>query len=177
MTRALPLAVAAVLVVVACSAPEAPRDASTPAPVAPVAAPEPVVVHIQMPEDPDPAVLAWAQALSTAITSGQGGLNLAATPEEATAVVRIDTVEKGTEVDPEPEGEGEVSVMRGALVVGERARAFNLVYRGDARPQAEALARNLRRFAAEGAAAAAAPAESEEPAEPAGEEKDVDDLS
>ena len=47
------------------------------------------------------------------------------------------------------------------LVVGESARAFNLVYRGDARPQAEALARNLRRFAAEGGAVVPAPEEAE----------------
>ena len=65
------------------------------------------------------------------------------------------------------EGEGEVNVMRGALLVGASARAFNLVYRGEARPQAEAFARNLRRFAAETAAAAAdaeAPEKTEETA-------------
>jgi hypothetical protein len=52
-------------------------------------------------------------------------------------------------VDPEPEGEGETSVMRGALVLGEAPREFSLAYRGDVRPQAEALARNLRAYAAE----------------------------
>jgi hypothetical protein len=161
MTRALPFATAALLVVVACSAPEAPRATTTPAPAAPAAALESVVVHILVPKDSGPAVEAWAQALAAAINSGQGGLALATTPDEAVAVVRIDAVETGTDVDPEPEGEGEVNVMRGALVVGESARAFNLVYRGDARPQAEALARNLRRFAAEGAAAAAASTGSE----------------
>jgi hypothetical protein len=150
MTRALPLA-AATLAIAACSAPDTPRSAATPAPVAPAASLPPVVVQIQVPEDPGPAVEAWAQALAAAIDAGHGGLALARTPEEAVAVVRIDAVETGAEVKPQPEGEGEVNVMRGALVVGENARAFNLVYRGDAQPQAEALARNLRRFAAEGA--------------------------
>ena len=174
MTRALPLATAALLVVAACSAPEAPRATSTPAPAARAAALTPVVVHVLVPEDPDPAVAAWAQALVAAINAGHGGLVLATAPDEAVALVRIDAVEEGTGVDPEPEGEGEVTVMRGALVVGESARAFNLVYRGDARPQAEALARNLRRFAAEGAAAAAAPVGSDAPAAPAAEEEMVD---
>jgi len=180
MTRALLLvATAALLAVVACSAPEAPQATATPPPAA---SPPPVVVHIQVPEDRGPAVEAWAQALAAAIAGGHGGLALASTPEEAVAVVRIDAVETGAEVDPEPEGEGEVNVMRGALVVGESARAFNLVYRGDARPQAEALARNLRRFAAEGAAAVA-PSGSEEAARledadaPAAEEPAADDLS
>ncbi len=177
MTRTLPLATAALLVAVACSAPEAPQATSTPAPVAPPASVQPVVVHIQVPEDAEPAVEAWAQALAGAINAGHGGLALAPTPEAAAAVVRIDTVEAGATVNPEPEGEGEVNVMRGALVVGESARAFNLVYRGDARPQAEALARNLRRFSAEGAAAAAAPEESGEAPEPApgDEEADTED--
>jgi hypothetical protein len=122
-----------------------------------------VAVHILVPEAAEPAVVAWAQELAAAIASGQGNLVLASTPGEAAAAVRIDAVEVGAEVSPEPEGEGEISVMRGALVVGESAREFNLVYRGDARPQAEALARNLRGFATEGGAVpAAAPAETEE---------------
>lgn len=179
MTRALPLATAALLAVGGCSAPEVPQATATPAPAAPAAAPPPVVMHIQVPEDRSPAVESWAQALAAAIAGGHGGLALASTPQEAVAVVRIDAVETGAEVDPEPEGEGEVSVMRGALVVGESARAFNLVYRGDAQPQAEALARNLRRFAAEGAAAAVAaePEEAADPADPAGEETEADDVS
>jgi hypothetical protein len=176
MNRVLPLATVAMLAVVACSAPEAPQATATPAPAAPAANPQPVVVHIQVPEDAEPGVEAWAQALAGAINAGHGGLALAPTPEAAAAVVRIDAVETGAEVDPEPEGEGEVNVMRGALVVGEGARAFNLVYRGDARPQAEALARNLRRFAAEGAAAqtASAPEESGEAPAPAPEDEEAD---
>jgi hypothetical protein len=179
MPRAVLVVAAALLVVVACSAPDAPRATSTPAPVVPAAQTKPVVVHIQVPEDRGPAVEAWAQALAAAIAAGHGGLALASTPQEAVAVVRIDAVETGADVDPEPEGEGEVNVMRGALVVGESARAFNLVYRGDAQPQAEALARNLRRFAAEGAAAAVAaePEEAVDPPDPVGDEAEADDVS
>jgi hypothetical protein len=91
------------------------------------------------------------------VTSGHGDLSLAPTAEEASVVVRIDTVENGVKVTPEPEGEGEISVMRGALVVGKSAREFHLTYRGEARPQAEALARNLRGFSAEGGAEPATP--------------------
>jgi hypothetical protein len=145
MTRVLPFAAAALLTVSACSSPDAPRATATPVPVS-----GPVAVFVLVPESPEPEVAAWGQALVAAITSGQGGLVLAPTLEEAAAVVRIDAVEVGVEASPEPEGEGEISVMRGALVLGETARPFDLAYRGEAGPQAEALARNLRRFVTEG---------------------------
>ncbi len=161
MTRRLTLAGAALLAVAACSAPAPPETASTPAPVSPAATPQPLAVHVQVPEEPEAAVEAWAQALRTAITSGQGGLTLAATPEEAGAVVLIGTVEKGAEGDPALAGEGEFHVMRFALVVGENARELSVVYRGEARPQADALARNLRRAAAEVAAPGASPGSKE----------------
>jgi hypothetical protein len=162
MTRALPLVAVALLAAVACSAPGPPEAASTPAP-APT--PVPVAVYVQVPDEPEPAVEAWAQDFTAAILAGQGQLVLAPSPEEATATVRIDGVESGIEASPEPEGEGEITRMKGVLVVGESAREFSLVYRGEARPQAEALARNLRRFAAEGSAASPADASEESPEE------------
>jgi hypothetical protein len=116
----------------------------------------------------DPEAEAWSEELRTAVTSGHGNLSLAATAEEASVVVRIDTVETGVEVPPDPletgaevtpesEGEGEISVMRGALIVDGSAREFHLSYPGEVRPQAEALARNLRSFTAEGGTATATP--------------------
>jgi hypothetical protein len=162
MTRPLPLPAVALLVAAACSAPEAPKATATPTP-APAPTPPPIAVHILLPAEPDAAVTAWAQALAGAISSGQGGLTLAATPEEATMAVRIDVVEKGTEADPVPEGEGEVLVMRGALLVGDKAHAFSLAYRGDVRPEAGAFARNLRQFAAQATAAASAAPTPESP--------------
>jgi hypothetical protein len=174
MTRALLLvAAAALLAVVGCSAPEAPQATATSAPAAPAANPQPVVVHILVPEEPALEVQAWAQALAAAIEAGHGALTLAATPEEAVAVVRIDSVQTGVEWVPEPPGEGEISVMHFALMLGESSREFDIAYRGDATPQAEALARNLRGVAANAAAAAAEGAEDTEP--PAADETDAGD--
>jgi len=150
MTRhaLLALVTAALLVSGACSPPDDPAAQATPAATMPTPAP-PIVVHVQVPDDAGPEAAAWAEELRTAVREGHGDLRLAASPEDAVVVVRIDSVETGVEVEPEPEGEGETSVMKGALVLGESAREFSLAYRGDVRPQAEALARNLRAYAAE----------------------------
>ncbi len=152
MTRhaLLSLAVAGLLALGGCSGPEAPAALATPAATMPTPAPTPIAVHVQVPEGAGSLAEAWAEELRAAVSAGHGDLSLASTPEDADVVVRIDEVETGVEVTPEPEGEGEVSVMRGALVLSESAREFSLNYRGKARLQEEALARNLRTFAAEG---------------------------
>ncbi len=152
MTRhaLLSLAVAGLLALGGCSGPEAPAALATPAATMPTPAPAPIAVHVQVSEGAGSLAEAWAEELRAAVSAGHGDLSLASTPEDADVVVRIDEVETGVEVTPEPEGEGEISVMRGALVLGDSARDFSLNYRGEARPQAEALARNLRAFAAEG---------------------------
>jgi hypothetical protein len=121
-----------------------------------------------LPEAPGPGVEDWAKALEAAVAAGQGRLRLVESPEAALVVVRIDTVETGVKVDPEPPGEGEVKVMKGALVVGGNAQEFSLAYRGEAGPQADALARNLRGIAAEQAMKRSSPAE-EKKAEGSGE--------
>lgn len=138
--------VAALWTLAGCSSPEAPR--ATPPPARPT--PVPVLVLVQVAEGAGPLAEAWAEELRTAVLAGHGDLSLASAPEATAVVVRIDRVETGVEVASVPEGEGEISVMRGAIVVGGSAREFNLHYRGQARSQAEALARNLRGFAAEG---------------------------
>lgn len=171
MTRALPLAAAAMLVVAACSAPDTPETAAKPAPDAPETAaapaaeatPEPATVHVRVAGPRSPEVEAWAEQLTAAIEAGQGDLVLVSTPEEAGAVVLIEGVETGVEASPEPAGEGPIYRMRGSLVIGDDARAFSLSYRGEVRAQAEALARNLPRFAQE-AAAGGATVDSQEPA-------------
>ncbi len=152
MTRhaLLSLAVAALLALGGCSGPEAPAALATPAATMPTPAPAPIAVLVQVPEGAGSLAEAWAEELRAAVSAGHGDLSLASTPEDAAVVVRIDEVETGVEVTPEPEGEGEISVMRGVLVLGDSAREFSLNYRGEARVQAEALARNLRAFAAEG---------------------------
>jgi len=169
MTRALPLVAAAMLVVAACSAPDTPEAAVTPAPdapetaAAPEATPERATVHVRVAGPRSPEVEAWAEHLTAAIVAGQGDLVLVSTPEEAGAVVLIEGVETGVEASPEPAGEGPIYRMRGSLIIGDDARAFSLSYRGEVRAQAEALARNLPRFAQE-AAAGGATVDSQEPA-------------
>jgi hypothetical protein len=148
MTRhALPTLAAAALLAAACSQPDAPAARATPAETMPTPVPR-IAVFVQVSEEADADVQAWAEELRAAVAAGQGDLSLASTPEEAEAVVRIDSVESGVKVDPEPEGEGETSLMRGALVKGEDAREFQLAYKGEVRHWAEALARNLRGYAA-----------------------------
>ncbi len=160
--------IAALWTLAGCSGPEAPAALGTPPPARPT--PVPVSVLVQVAEGADPLAEAWAEELRTAVSAGHGDLSLASAPEAAAVVVRIDTVETGVEVASVPEGEGEISVMRGAIVVGGSAREFNLNYRGPARAQAEALARNLRGFAAEGG--------TEEPAdEPALDDDDDEDAA
>jgi hypothetical protein len=177
MTRHAPLAfaMAVLLATGACSQPEGPEARATPAAMMPTPAP-PVLVHVQVPEEAGPEVEAWAEELRIAVTAGHGDLNLAATPAEAAVLVRIDAVETGVKVVPEPEGEGETSMMRGALVLGESAREFKLAYRGEVRPQAEALARNLRGYAAETEVAASDRPEPEDDTKAPDEPEPEDDT-
>lgn len=148
MTRHALLALPAVALLVtgACSPADAPAARATPAAMMPTPAP-PIVIHVQVPEEAGPEAAAWAEALRTAVKEGHGDLKLTPSPEEAAFVVRIDTVETGVKADPEPEGEGETSMMRFALVQGESAWEFSFAYKGEVRPQAEVLARNLRTYA------------------------------
>ena len=89
----------------------------------------------------------FVMTLATAITSGQGGLTLVAPPEEAAAAVRIDSVRTGVEWEPAPPGEGKISVMHGALVLGDpdygavaSVRGAFSVLAGTARPKPDSWA-------------------------------------
>jgi hypothetical protein len=160
MTRRTLIALAAATAVsttVGCSPPETPAPSARPATPAPAATPVPIVVDVQVLDEAGPEVEAWAEELRAAVSAGHGNLSLAASPEEASVVVRIDDVQTGLEMNAPPEGEGEISVMRGALVVDGSPRAFHLSYRGESRAQAEALARNLRNLAAEDGTGPATP--------------------
>jgi len=158
MTR-LRLAVpAVVLLAAACSTPEGQKAASSPPPPASPAA-TPLAVHVAVPEGASDATTQWARDLEAAIRARAGDLVLVADPSAAALVVRILSVEKGAAAGVEAPGEGESMVMRGALVVGDAdPKEFNLTYRGDARPQAEALARNLHQFGTDMRSAAKPPA-------------------
>jgi hypothetical protein len=67
-------------------------------------------------------------------------------------------------------------MMQGALVLGESAREFKLAYRGEVRPQAEALARNLRGYAAETDVGASDTPEPQDDAEAPDEPEPEDDT-
>lgn len=134
---------AALLVAASCSAPESPKAAATPIPPTPSVAP--LAVHVALPENASPETTEWARTLEESVAARSGDLELVADPSAAGLVVRIASVEAAPEGAEVP-GEGEAVVMRGALVGGGTTREFNLTYRGEARAQTEALARNLRRL-------------------------------
>jgi hypothetical protein len=140
------LATAVVLAAVACSAPEPPKAGATPVPPMPKVVP--LAVHVALPENASPETAQWARELEDAIAARAGDLELVADPSAARLIVRIASVESAPE-GVKVGGEGEAFVMRGALVVGDATRDFNLTYRGEARAQTQALARNLRRLADE----------------------------
>jgi hypothetical protein len=147
--RFVTLAVAALvasLSVAACSRSEAPMAApqATPAPppaveVAPAAKPAPLAVYVQASTPAGAEAETWAKELRRALEARRDEFRLASR-EKAELAVRIDRVEKAA---------GERHVMRGSLLLGKTRRNFDLTYPGEIRPQAEALARNLRTFANE----------------------------
>jgi len=108
-----------------------------PAPAAPVNG-VPMTVEVRTAPKADPGVQAWAKELRAALETHKEEFRLAKTGEKAELTVRIDSVGAGP---------GAAQVMNGALVMGQTTRPFNLSYTGAARPQAEALARNLRKYA------------------------------
>jgi hypothetical protein len=83
-------------------------------------------------------VKAWAKELRTALDQRKDEFRRAKPGEAAELVVRIDSVAPGS---------GGVQVLNGALVMGKSSRPFNLSYPGEVAPQAEKLARNLRKLA------------------------------
>ena len=112
--------------------------AASTASAAPAAKPVPLVVRVDAATPGGPEVEAWAKELRAAIATHKDELRLAKAGEKAELTVRIDSVAKG---------EGDTHSMNGAFVLGKTTRPFNLSYPGEAGPQAEALARNLRKYA------------------------------
>jgi hypothetical protein len=108
-----------------------------PAPAAPVSG-APMTVEVRTAPKAHPGVQAWAKELRAALETRKEEFRLAKPEEKAELSVRIDSVGAG------PDG---AEVMNGALVMGQTTRPFNLSYKGASRPQAEALARNLRKYA------------------------------
>src|SRR5512143_3435409 len=81
---------------------------------------------------------AWGKELRAALEARTDEFRFAKPGETAALVVRIESVVPG---------QGGSSVMNGALVQGGQSRPFSLNYPGEVRPQAEKLARGLRKLA------------------------------
>ena len=121
---------------------------------APAAAPQakaapakvvPMTVQVQAAANPDAGVQAWVKELRAALGARKDEFRVVKPGEAAELVVRIDSVAGG---------QADASVMNGALVMGKTTRPFNLSYAGETAPQAEKLARNLRKLADQMKAAA-----------------------
>jgi hypothetical protein len=107
----------------------------------------PMSVEVRTAAKAEAPVQAWAKELRAALDQRKDEFRRAKPGESAELVVRIDSVVPG------PDG---AQVMSGALVLGKNARPFNLSYTGEVAPQAEKLARNLRKLADQARAAPAA---------------------
>ena len=86
----------------------------------------------------DAGVQAWVKELRAALETRKDEFRLTKKDETAELVVRIDSVGKS---------QNDLQVMNGAFLMGKSSRPFNLSYPGEVAPQAEKLARNLRKYA------------------------------
>ena len=98
----------------------------------------PMSVQVRAAAEADAGVQAWVKELRAALEERKGEFRLAKTGETAELVVRIDSLAKGQD---------DLRVMNGAFLMGKTSRPFNLSYPGEVAPQAEKLARNLRKYA------------------------------
>lgn len=81
---------------------------------------------------------AWGKELRTALEARGDEFRVVKPRETASLVVRIESIMPGPQAGS--------SVMNGVLVQGGQTRPFSLNYTGDIPPQAEKLARNLRKL-------------------------------
>ncbi len=98
----------------------------------------PMSVQVRAAAEADAGAQAWVKELRAALEERKDEFRLAKTGETAELVVRIDSLAKG---------QGDLRVMNGVFLMGKTSRPFNLSYPGEVAPQAEKLARNLRKYA------------------------------
>jgi hypothetical protein len=117
---------------------------------APAAAPKvtPMTVQVQASDGTGAGVQAWAKELRDALEARKDEFRIAKKGETPDLVVRIDSLGKG---------QNDVEVMNGTLLIGKGSHPFNLSYSGEVAPQAEKLARNLRKYAGQLKAAPGTP--------------------
>lgn len=144
----------AVLLAFASAFTEPQAAAPRPAPAKPAAV---MTVAVEVAPSAGAAGQLWGQELRNALEPRRDEFRLARKGEKAELVVRIDSVAAT------PRGG---SVMNGSLAIAARVHPFNVSYPGEARPQADALARNLRRFAEQVKSAPARPAAAPAPRKP-----------
>jgi hypothetical protein len=111
--------------------------AAQPAVAAP-AKPAPMSVQVQAAAGADAGAQTWVKELRAALEARKDEFRIAKKGETPELVVRVDSLGKG---------QGDVQVMKGTLLIGKSSHPFNLSYPGDVAPQAEKLARNLRKYA------------------------------
>jgi hypothetical protein len=107
----------------------------------------PMSVQVEAAAKADAGVQAWVRELRTALEARKDEFRPARKGETAELVIRIDSVGKG---------QNDLQVMVGTLLMGKSSHPFNLSYPGETAPQAEVLARNLRKYADQMKAAPAA---------------------
>ncbi|HYN01329.1 MAG TPA: hypothetical protein VE359_02675 [Vicinamibacteria bacterium] len=107
----------------------------------------PMSVQVEAAAKADAGVQAWVKELRAALEARKDEFRPAKKGETAELVVRIDSVGKG---------QNDLQVMVGTLLMGKSSHPFNLSYPGEVAPQAEKLARNLRKYADQMKAAPAA---------------------
>ena len=123
------------------------QAAAAQAPAAAPAKTAPMSVQVEAAAKADAGVQAWVKELRAALEARKDEFRLAKKGETTELVVRIDSVGKG---------QNDLQVMAGTLLVGKSSHPFNLSYPGEVAPQAETLARNLRKYADQMKAAPAA---------------------
>ena len=104
---------------------------------APAARATPMSVAVDVAASSGAGAHAWEKELRAALEARKDEFRLVKPGEKAELVVRVVALTKG---------QGESSVMKGVLVLGSQEKPFNLSYTTEIRPQAEGLARNLRKI-------------------------------
>lgn len=109
---------------------------ATQAPAAPAKV-APLTVQVQAAAGADAGVQAWVKELRAALEARKDEFRVPEKGETAELVVRIDSLGKAQDGTP---------VLNAALVLGKTTRPFAYGFT-DVKVQAQALARNLRKFA------------------------------
>jgi hypothetical protein len=122
--------------------------AAAPAPGAAAKKPAaPLSVQVQASPKGGAAAKAWGDELRAAVEARKDEFRAARPGEKPEVVVQIDAVGPATKGSAAGAVPKDASIMKGAIVVGGTPHPFGVTYTGPSKPQTEALARNLRKYA------------------------------